>query len=288
MIQWPKTLVRDIARRKAVVFIGAGISRNSTNKDGLRPPTWEAFLLEALEQLPDGQEEIKRFINEKDYLTACEIIYNRMGRTAFNDFAIQKFQRPGFESHEIHESIFKLDSRIVATPNVDKIYETYANSVSKGTIAVKNYHDADLANKIRSEDFVIIKVHGTTESPDGMIFTRKQYAEARYKHASFYQIMSALVLTHTFIFLGCGFSDPDIRLILEEYTFKHPGCRPHFFVTAMDNINHDFKATIEENLSLNVLTYSSENNHRELVLSLANLVLLVEEEKNDIAKNLVW
>jgi hypothetical protein len=288
MIDWPKELVRDIARRRAVIFIGSGISSNSTNRDGFRPPTWEAFLLQALETLPNGREDIKKYIDEKDYLTACEIIYNRMGRTAFNDFAIQKFQRPGFESHDIHESIFKLDSRIVATPNVDKIYETYANTVTRGTVFVKNYHDTDLANKIRSEDFVIIKVHGSTESPDGMIFTRKQYAEARYKNASFYQIMSALVLTHTFVFLGCGFSDPDIRLILEEYNFTHPGCRPHFFVTSTNNINNEFVAMIQENLSLNVLTYNPANNHRELVLSLANLVLQVEEEKGEVVSQLIW
>lgn len=289
MINWPPELVRDIARRKTVIFIGSGISCNSTNENGQSPPTWKDFLIAGANMLPqDNRGNINRYIDEKDYLTACEIIYNKMGKTRFNDFAYQQFQRPGFGSHEIHESIFKLDSRIVATPNVDKIYDTYANGVTKGSIFIKNYHDSDLAHRIRSEDFVIIKVHGTTDSPEGMIFTRKQYAEARSKQAAFYQIMSALVLTHTFLFLGCGFSDPDIRLILEEYTFTHPGCRPHFFVTSNENINDDFKTTVEENMSLKILTYSSENNHRELTISLKNLVLLVEEEKDVVASKLLW
>lgn len=289
MITWPPELIRDIARRKAVIFIGSGISCNSTNEQGERPLSWKQFLIEGANTLPQiTKENVLRYIEENDYLTACEIIYNRMGKTRFNDFAYQKFQRPGFGSHEIHEAIFKLDTRIVATPNVDKIYDTYASTVTKGSIIIKNFNDADLAHRVRSEDFLIIKVHGTTDSADGMIFTRKQYAEARSKQAAFYQIMSSLVLTHTFLFLGCGFSDPDIRLILEEYTFTHPGCRSHFFVTSSENINDDFRTTVEENMSLRLLTYSSENSHRELLLSLKNLVLLVEEEKDIVANKRLW
>ncbi|QDS36968.1 SIR2 family protein [Brevibacillus brevis] len=288
MITWPRNLVNDIARRKTVVFLGSGISRNSVNREGLRPPTWEGFLRMALDRVENDRGDIERFIKEKDYLTACEIIFNKLGKVAFNDLAVDIFQRPGFESHGIHESIFKLDSRIVATPNVDKIYDTYANTVSRATVAVKNYYDSDLANKIRSQDYIIVKVHGTIEAPDGMIFTRRQYTEARYRNASFYQILSALALTHTFVFLGCGLNDPDIRLILESYTFTHPNCRPHYFVTSSDNITNDFKKTISENLSLEMLTYSSQNEHRELSISLANLVLLVEEEREEIASKLNW
>lgn len=288
MIKWPPELIRDLARRKVVVFIGSGISSNSQNERNERPPTWEKFLLRGMDKVPDSREIIKKYIDEKDYLTACEIIYKRLGAVAFNDFAVESFQRPGFNSHQIHQSIFDLDARIVATPNVDKIYDTHANSVSKGTTAVRNYHDKDLANKIRSEDRLIIKVHGTTESPDGMIFTRKQYANARHKYSNFYKIMNALVMTHTFLFLGCGFSDPDIRLVLEEYAFTHPGCRPHFFVSSEDNVNKDFITAIEDNLNLQILTYNSEDNHKELATSIAHLALLADEERGEVKKNSAW
>ena len=81
----------------------------------------------------------------------------------FNEIAKDSFMRPGFEKHRIHEAIFKLDSRIVATPNVGKIYDTFANQESNGTISVKNYYDDDLADKLRSEDRIIIKIHGTID-----------------------------------------------------------------------------------------------------------------------------
>jgi len=289
MITWPQNLIKDIATRKAVIFLGSGISRNAISRDGTtRPPTWDQFLRLALQQVQGDTDHILELLSEKDYLTACEIIFDRLGEVNFNDLAVSLFLRPGFEPHQIHESIYKLDSRIVATPNVDKIYDTYANQVSRGTVIVKNYYDDDLASKIRSQDFIIIKVHGTVERPDKMIFTRKQYTSARYQYSAFYQILNALAITHSFIFLGCGFYDPDIRLVLENYTFMHPHCRPHYFVTASENISEDFRKTIARNLNLEIVCYNSDNNHQELVDSLTYLVSLVEAEREEIASKRYW
>ncbi|MCL8034387.1 SIR2 family protein, partial [Pseudomonas aeruginosa] len=64
---------------------------------------------------------------------------------------------------------------------------------------------------------LIIKIHGSVDSTDKLIFTRKDYSEARTKYRNFYQIIEALSLTHTFIFIGCGTNDPDIRLLLEDF-----------------------------------------------------------------------
>ena len=44
MIKWPAELISDLARRRTVLFLGSGISRNSTNTEGRKPKTWVAFL----------------------------------------------------------------------------------------------------------------------------------------------------------------------------------------------------------------------------------------------------
>ncbi len=48
-------------------------------------------------------------------------------------------------------------------------------------------------------------------------FTLDDYAEARTKYAAFYEVMTALLHTHTFVCFGCGLSDPDMKLIFEDY-----------------------------------------------------------------------
>lgn len=51
MFNWPNDLVSDIARRTCVLYIGAGVSANSSSAKGISPPTWEAFLRSCLTKI---------------------------------------------------------------------------------------------------------------------------------------------------------------------------------------------------------------------------------------------
>lgn len=95
-------------------------------------------------------------------------------------------------------------------------------------------------------------------------------------------------LTHTFIFIGCGFSDPDIQLVLENYSFVFPGSPCHYFITSKDGINTEYKRIVKENRNLEIITYDSKDNHRELHDALEELVPMVEDERTRIAKEMDW
>ena len=217
MIDWPEYLIDAIARRKSVLFLGSGISANSCNDEGKHPLTWEAFLKDILvkrsAKLSKQKAVIEQMIKVNDYLTACEIIVETLGDNDFGELAANEFRRPGYKPSNIHEAVYQLDSRLVLTPNVDKIYEQYALNESHSTIVIKSYYEDDIAKYLRTNDFLIIRVHGYVDDVSKIIFTHRQYSEARCKYASFYKILDALILTHTFVFLGCGISDPDIQLI---------------------------------------------------------------------------
>ena len=51
MIEWPDNLIEDIARRKCVLVLGSGVSKNSTNSKGIRPKDWNEFLTSASETI---------------------------------------------------------------------------------------------------------------------------------------------------------------------------------------------------------------------------------------------
>jgi len=180
MIKWPDDLISDIARRKVVLFLGAGISLNSKTKAGHRPKNWLQLLEEAVTQIPNKSKPVvKRLLKERDYLTACDIVKRELGPDKYATFFTKEFLEPQFEAAVIHELIFGLDSRIVATPNIDKIYETFANHKAKGSIKTKHFYDEDVADAIRRSNRLVLKVHGTIDSPAKMIFTRSEYAAAR-------------------------------------------------------------------------------------------------------------
>ena len=75
MIDWPEDLVRDIAARRSVLFLGAGVSRNSENEHGVHPREWTDFLRHLATQVPDvaQQAEVTQCITDADLLTACEL-----------------------------------------------------------------------------------------------------------------------------------------------------------------------------------------------------------------------
>jgi len=74
MISWPTDIISDMARRRAVIFLGSGISKHSANAEGNNPKSWEEMLYSALGQLSCSTKIVKKLIKRCDYLTACEII----------------------------------------------------------------------------------------------------------------------------------------------------------------------------------------------------------------------
>lgn len=122
-----------------------------------------------------------------------------------------------------------------------------------------------------------------------MIFSKYQYNEARYKYSGFYKLLDSLALTHTYVFIGCGLNDPDIRLTLENYNFGFPGCKPHYFVAADTAMNPDLEQSLLKNCNLKVIKYdNSDGKHEKLLPALNDLVALVEDERNKIAGSQNW
>lgn len=287
MIVWPPNLVDDIARRKCVLVIGAGVSKNSQNAQNNRPKDWKEFLENASLGL-QIKSEVKKQINSGDYLTACELIKKELGRDDFNDLVRGEFMTPQFQPAEIHKHIYNLDSRIVITPNFDKIYDTYASTASYGSVAVKKFYDTDVADYVRGVDPFIIKIHGSVETPDNLIFTRKDYSEARTKHRDFYHIVDSLAVTHTFIFIGCGTNDPDIRLILENYTFQFAHNRKHYIIMPRNEMHPKVQEIVGETMSLKPLLYDSRDYHKILTTSLEELVAQVEIRRQELSSIMKW
>jgi hypothetical protein len=287
MIDWPDDLVLDIARRRCVLVLGAGISMHSIGAQGEHPKTWHDLLVAAADA-GGCRRSINHLLKEHDYLSACDIIKSKLGKDEYVTFMTHEFLEPQYQSAPIHDSIFALDSLIVATPNVDKIYDTRAQHLGKGSVKMKYFWDNDLPDAIRRPNRIILKIHGTVDKAHEMIFTRREYAEARSKHAAFYCLLQALFITHTFIVLGCGINDPDIRLLLEDHAFQFAHSRCHYITLAKRSIRDDMIRVIESTMNLKVLLYSPNNNHEELGLSIDALKELVESRRSVLAQTQSW
>jgi hypothetical protein len=292
--KWPQDLVHSIACRRCVLFFGAGVSMNSVGADGVtRPPSWPSFLAKATEQLAAPYQkkvvrEIKKLIAKSDLLTAAEVIRNEMKGEAFINLTKDAFHKPDFQAAPIHDHLFALDLRISISPNFDNIYETAVGKRGAGAITVKKYFDDDIADSLRRHERVLIKSHGSISNANRLIFTRTDYAKARNEHSQFYELLDALLRTHSFIFVGCGIDDPDIRSLLENYRYRHPYGQSHFFVSATQNFCSQIKDVLSESLKIRIIEYPASKDHGNLTIWLKELVEVVNLERIEIAKTQAW
>ncbi|EOZ9345911.1 SIR2 family protein [Enterobacter hormaechei] len=278
MIDWPEQLIDDLKNKRVVLFLGSGVSNNSVGVDGQRrPKTWRNFLHNAAER-HHALDEISSYLEINDFLTALDLLKNKISRDDYARLIYEEYIEPRYGEAPIHEEIYKLDAKIVLTPNFDKIYDLYSGSKSRGTVVIKNYYDADLPRFIRGDKQVVIKIHGSSDSVEQMIFGRKDYALARTKYKSFYEMLKSLILTHTFLFIGCGTDDPDIRMLLEDIQFSAVNAREHYFLSAQGSIKIGFKTVLETTMNLKVLEYDfdpEQRDHSDLTNSLRELNLIL-------------
>jgi hypothetical protein len=288
MINWPQHLVDEIARRRVLLFLGSGVSKQAVGNGGKRPPLWAEFLKNGADKCPNSisKREVLRQVKIGELLTACEILKEELGPN-WDNLISEEFIDPHYAPGPIHELIFKLDARLVVTQNFDKIYDSYASANSQGTVVVKSYTEEDSAHFIRKRQRLILKAHGTIDRPGEMVFTRGDYARARHKHASFYALMDGLVLTHTCLFVGCGTSDPDIALMLERAVQLHPSTFPHYIVMG-GKLSEQLRRAYKRTLNLEALPYSTADNHAGLVSGLQILVQRVDQRRTELATSLDW
>ncbi|TMO80052.1 SIR2 family protein [Pseudoalteromonas sp. S3776] len=257
MINWPKSLVREIARRRVVLFLGAGVSATSTDSFGNRPKTWKNFLIEVCSLVHDttDQSTIKKLIEDNQFLLALQAISEEANTADYRDILNSNFNNPNFEPSDIHEIILALDASIVITTNFDKIYERYCESTSTDGYKVVSYNDRDLGDLVRSDDRLIVKAHGSINNIGNMIFTKSQYHEAKKNYPQFYELLKAIFLTHTCVFIGCGLDDPDVLLMLEDVKITSSGDLPHYAVFLESEVNKFATRDWKKAYNIDALTY---------------------------------
>jgi SIR2-like domain len=239
MINWPDALVRELAERRCMVFLGAGASAGcvaATDKNR-KPPTWESLLRTLLSKMTDDSQKsiADDLIGEKKLLEAAEIICANVAKPDFSQFIRDTFVAPRFQHSLIHEAVLSIDPKVTLTTNYDDIYDAYCRSgdATDGYNVVK-YYDSHLVSDLRSPVRLIVKVHGCVSNPGQIVLTRSQYFEQRRNHSNFFRILDALFLSSSLLFIGYSLSDPDIQLILENASIAAPMSHPHYAVVSDD------------------------------------------------------
>ena len=278
-VHWPQTLVKEIARRRCVFFLGAGVSSSAEDDQGKRPKGWIEFLSGAAELIHDsaGRVIVKNLVEEKRYLLALQAIRSEVDGADYHEFLNTHLNNQAFQPKSLHDVILKLDSRIVITTNFDKIYEKYCLSTSSEGFKVIPYDSESLADELRSDTRLIIKAHGTIDNIQKMVFTKAEYHEAKRDYPQFYEILKAIFLTSTVVFIGCSLEDPDVQLVLEDVHIAASSQRPHYALVKQGEHSKYMVTDWSDAYNIKALTYGPE--YSDLTTSLEELLQQVEQQR---------
>lgn len=288
MIAWDEIIIDAIARRRAVLVVGSGVSRNSSNDKGERPASWDGFLRQCANEHGNPQHIID-VISRRDYLLGCQLLKTIMGREKFVERVQSEFQLKRFKAAEIHKHLYDLDAAITISPNFDNIYDDYCRLASAGSYVIKSHSSTDTISYLNKRDVrLLIKSHGSANDPDDLIFTSEDYSRARTKYSLFYDIIRSLALTHIFVFVGCGVDDPDLRMLFEDIKFTYGRTPQHFMTIPSGEVAPEVLLELGAVMQVKHVIYSPDNGHHELTESLATLVELVEERREILSQGRNW
>lgn len=286
MIDWGTALIKELAARRCIVFFGSGASAGCVASVGdTRPPTWEQLLTMLCESIRNNQSDqdiARQLIRERKYLDAAEVIVSSLIRADYVDTMRNIFEIPRYNKSALHESILRLDPKVVITTNFDTVYDLYCRSgdAAEG-YNIFNYTDTHLISQLRSPIRCVIKAHGCITDPDTMILTRSEFFEARQRAPHFFRILDSLFLTHTLLFVGYSLSDPDIQITLENSYIAAPSSHTHYFVTEA-GMHPALKKSAQRTYNISFLEFES-GNYAELEASLADLADRVVEYRHENA-----
>lgn len=284
---WPSNLVEELAYRRCIIFFGAGVSATAVKVGDVdvkaHPPTWGEFINRAFENAKYAKGVEKKYIKDKikngDYLAALQGIKDTSDIGEYNTLLRKTFASGNYVASDVHKAIKDIDCKITITTNFDKIYDNLC--VGDGYCVHTYQNFKDITNNIKSPQNVIIKAHGTIDAINDIVFTARDYYESQEKYPDFYDVLFALFLTHTVLFLGYSLNDPDINLVLQYLHRTASDAAPHYMLMRSGVVVPQQKRFWKDTYNVQIIEYGNEYKDFPVAMEeLSELVASLREERS--------
>lgn len=276
-------LINDAARRRVVIFVGAGASKWAKPTGGGEFLDWTEFLKKTSNELTDEdlKQRVRALVDEREYLFASQLLKDKLEHR-WEEVTQAAFGQKAYPS-ELHKAIIRLRPRIIITTNFDKLIESAwdsENSTDHTYPKVISKIDPNVFRLFRDDYNYIIKIHGNIDDHDSMIFDKATYQTGAFGNTYYKDLISSLLLTHTFLFIGFSMTDPAISSIVEMYAHSFPGMRPHYILQS-GNAN-EIDELWKKHRKLSIIRYKSDQDHLELAEIVNELSIAATSRRKEL------
>ena len=234
--------------QNTVIWIGAGLS---AKYGGL--PTWRNFLMQVLEKnlnSADDLEVAKTLIRVEKFSLAAEFLHDMLG-DQFRQILVNAF---GAFSGTLPDQLAYLTVRDIITTNYDTLLET-------ALPWYKAISPSDGLELLLSQDFKIVKIHGSVSVPSSCVASVSGYAGAYNSNLHWYLVN--VFSQNTVLFLGSSMSpsEPYFRTLKFLKDNGRLG-RQHYSLLAVQNSKFGKREGKRlHGLGIHVLPYIPDPSH---------------------------
>ena len=209
---------------RLVIFVGAGVSANS----GI--PTWGTLIAKIAEKIKYKKEG--EGFSASEYLRIPQYFYNkRKNNTEYYSFIKEALKCDDALPNPIDELVLDLLPHHVITTNYDHLLEN-TQGINKNLYSVVS-KDKHLIEK--SNNRYLIKMHGDFSDIKNIVLKESDYINYEQNHPLISTFIKALLISHTFLFVGYSLNDNNLNLIMgwidyfcKQYSIKERPC--HFLL----------------------------------------------------------
>ena len=202
-----KNIQKAIENNKLVIFVGAGVSRNS----GI--PTWAELIKELAKDFgikaKGTDSKGNEVFSNDEFLKIPQYYFNERKEKEYYS-KVKEVLDKEFQPNEIHKMIFELNPTHIITTNYDNLLEQQANRFQTKRKYCKAANDIELATAPNCN--FIIKMHGEF---DNIVLKESDYDSYSNNFKLTETYVKGLFATHTILFVGFSADDSNVRKILQ-------------------------------------------------------------------------
>ncbi len=237
-------LKQALAMQKLVIFVGAGVSRNSNL------PTWGQMVQVFAEHI--GYPSIERLAME-EYIRIPQYFYCMDESENHKDYyqIIRELVPGDAKANILDELIVSLNPRHLVTTNYDKLLDQIADGyeiIREGKQLLKG-----TANQY------LIKMHGDIDHVEKLVFKEEDYLNYSETHRLMEVFLKALLIDHVFLFVGYSLNDYNLKTFVSwiEYIAQEmrakDGMHKNYFLSSSVQAEKDYLQKYYEGKGLEVI-----------------------------------
>ncbi|MCD7892382.1 MAG: SIR2 family protein [Erysipelotrichaceae bacterium] len=209
-----KTLIsihEKLKHEKLVIFVGAGVSKNSN------VPTWGQIVRKYAQKL----NYTKDVLSTDDYLKIPQYFYSYDQSKHHKEYynILNEAFNQDFKPNILNDLIASFNAQHIITTNYDHLLDNYNYEVIK--------NDSDLLKATSSH--YLIKMHGDIDDITQIIFKEDDYLSYSQTHSLMELFIKSLLIDHTFLFVGYSLNDYNLKTFLNwiDYLGRQNNVKEH-------------------------------------------------------------